>query len=200
MKKIKLFLSSTFDQSMIVQRDLFRNELRFRLNEELGQYGIYFYLYDFELGIPKHTKPQHVIRTCLRAIAAGNMFLGIIGNSYGTPIQSFVKKPEELKQLKTDFPMLAKAIDENASVLELEFLYALQCKKVSKMFLVLKNRKRDPGNKVKRLIFKIRQSGQKCVEAEDDKNIKDKVTAWVLNMAPLKKRRLVYTFYGYLFS
>ena len=183
MKKINLFLSSTFDQSMIVQRDLFRNELRFRLNEELGQYGIYFYLYDFELGIPKHTKPQHVIRTCLRAIAAGNMFLGIIGNSYGTPIQSFVKKPEELKQLKTDFPMLAKAIDENASVLELEFLYAMQCKKVSKMFLVLKNRKRDPGNKVKRLIFKIRQSGQKCVEAEDDKNIKDKVTAWVLNMA-----------------
>ncbi len=50
--------------------------------------------------------------------------------------------------MKTDFPMLAKAIDENANVLELEFLYALQCKKVSKMFLVLRNRKRDPSNKV----------------------------------------------------
>ncbi|MDE6052711.1 MAG: hypothetical protein K2G55_02890, partial [Lachnospiraceae bacterium] len=69
MKKVKLFLSSTFDQSMISHRDLFRNELRFRLEEELGQYGIYFYLYDFELGIPKNTKPENVIRMCLRAVA-----------------------------------------------------------------------------------------------------------------------------------
>ena len=121
MKKTKLFLSTTFDQSMISQRDIFRNELRFRLEEELGLYGIYFYLYDFELGIRKNTKPENVIRTCLRAVAESNMFVGIIGNKYGTPIKTFLKGVEEQEKLKTEYPMLAIAIDQNVSVLELEF-------------------------------------------------------------------------------
>ena len=49
---------------MVRHRDLFRNELRVLLEKELGQYGIYFYLYDFELGISSDTAPQRVVRMC----------------------------------------------------------------------------------------------------------------------------------------
>ena len=181
-KKVKLFLSSTFDQSMISQRDLFRNELRFRLEEELGQYGVYFYLYDFELGIPMNTKPERVIQICLRAVEASNMFIGIIGNEYGTPIQSFIKDVVERERLKQEYPVLADAIDRNVSVLELEFIYAMNFKSKKKMFIVIKKNEDKRCGKIISLIAKIKQSGQKCQEIVDYKDIKNSVIQWVLNM------------------
>lgn len=111
-KKIKLFLSSTFDKEMIQQRDVFRNELRFVLEEELGKYGIYFYLFDFELGIPSHTNPECVIRMCLNAIEACTIFVGIIGKSYGTTIQSFVENIAEREKLKKNILYLRMLLIE----------------------------------------------------------------------------------------
>lgn len=180
-KKVKLFLSSTFDQSMISQRDLFRNELRFRLEEELGQYGVYFYLYDFELGIPMNTKPERVIRMCLQAVEVSNVFIGIIGNEYGTPIQSFIKDAVERERLKQEYPVLADAIDRNASVLELEFIYAMNFKK-KRLFIVVKNSEDKRSGKNISLIAQIKQSGQKCEEIVDYKDIKNSVIQWVLNI------------------
>ncbi len=180
MKKIKLFLSSTFDQLMINQRDLFRNELLFRLEEELGQYGVYFYLYDFELGIPVNTKPEHVIRMCLQAVKKSNIFIGIVGSEYGTPIQSFLKDVEEQKKLKKEYPVLAHAISRNVSVLELEFLYAMYFERKNRLFFVVKNNIKN--QKVQRLISKIRQSGQKCKEVVSYKEIESSVIQWVLSI------------------
>lgn len=180
-KKVKLFLSSTFDQSMIIQRDLFRNEIRFRIEEELGQYGVYFYLYDFELGIPMNTEPERVIRMCLRAVKVSNVFIGIIGNEYGTPIQTFIKDAVERERLKQEYPVLADAIDRNASVLEMEFIYAMNLKK-KKLFIVVKNNEDKRCGKSLSLIEKIKQSGQKCEEIVDYKDIKNSVIQWVLNI------------------
>lgn len=182
MKKVKLFLSSTFDQSMISQRDLFRNELRFRLEEELGQYGIYFYLYDFELGIPKNTKPENVIRMCLRAVAGSNFFIGIVGNKYGTPIKSFLKDAGEQEKLKKEYPMLADAVDRNVSVLELEFLYAMNFEHKNRLFLVINDNAGKRGRRINALISKIQHSGQKCEETGSYSDIKNSVIEWVLNI------------------
>lgn len=182
MKKIKLFLSSTFDQFMIDRRDLFRNELRFRLEEKLGRYGIYFYLYDFEFGIPMRTKPEHVLRMCLQAVKRSNMFLGIVENEYGTPVQSFIKEKKERESIKRDFPMLAEAIDRNASVLELEFLYAMKFERKSKLFLIVNGNEEKRSDKIRRLIFKIQQSGQNYKKIVDYEDIKSKVMQWVLSI------------------
>lgn len=182
MKKVQLFLSSTFDQLMISQRDLFRNELRFRLEEELGQYGIYFYLYDFELGIPKNTKPENVIRMCLKAVARSNLFIGIVGNKYGTPIKSFLKGAEEQGKLKNEYPMLADAIDRNVSVLELEFFYAMNFKHKNRLFLVINDNVGKRNKKINALISKIQQSGQRCEEIGSYSDIKNSVIEWVLNI------------------
>lgn len=180
-KKVKLFLSSTFDQSMISQRDLFRNELRFRLEEELGQYGVYFYLYDFELGIPMNTRPERVIRMCLRAVELSNVFVGIIGNEYGTPIQSFLDDDVERERLKQEYPALADAIDRNASVLELEFIYAMNSKK-ERLFIAVKNNEDKRSGKIINLIDKIKQSKQRYREIVDYKDMKNIVIQWVLNI------------------
>lgn len=183
MKKTKLFLSSTFDQSMISQRDIFRNELRFRLEEKLGLYGIYFYLYDFELGIRKNTKPENVIRTCLRAVAESNMFVGIIGNKYGTPIKTFLKGAEEQEKLKTEYPMLANAIDQNVSVLELEFLYAMNFAHKNRLFLVINGNAGKRDRRINELLSRIQQSGQRCKETDSYSDIKNNVIEWVLSIA-----------------
>lgn len=183
MKKVKLFLSSTFDQPMISQRDLFRNELRFRLEEELGLYGIYFYLLDFELGIPKNTKPENVIQMCLRAVEESNMFIGIIGNMYGTPVKSFIKGAGEQEKLKKEYPVLSDAIDRNASVLELEFLYAMNFAHKNKLFLVINDNAGKRDRRISGLLSRIERSGQKCEETYSYSDIKNNVIEWVSSIA-----------------
>lgn len=182
MKRVKLFLSSTFDQPMVSQRDLFRNELRYRLEEELGQYGIYFYLFDFELGIPKDTKPLNVIRMCLRAAAESSMFIGIVGNQYGTLIKNFLKEAEEREKLKKEYPMLAEAVEENVSVLELEFQYAMKSGRRNLLFLVVKDNQGKRSRKVQKLIAGIRQSGRQWREVLSYADMKNAAAGWILNI------------------
>lgn len=166
---------------MISQRDLFRNELRFRLEKELGKYGIYFYLYDFELGIPRNTRPKFVIRQCLQAVKASNIFIGIVGNEYGTPVQTFLRETKERERLKEEYPMLAEAIDRNVSVLELEFLYALASEHKKKLFLTVNDNVGERNRKTGGLISLIQQSGQKCQEVSDAGQFKNIVIRWVLS-------------------
>lgn len=166
---------------MISQRDLFRNELRFRLEKELGKYGIYFYLYDFELGIPRNTRPKFVIRQCLQAVKASNIFIGIVGNEYGMPVQTFLRETKERERLKKEYPMLAEAIDRNVSVLELEFLYALASEHKKKLFLTVNDNVGERNRKTGGLISLIQQSGQKCQEVSDAGQFKNIVIRWVLS-------------------
>ena len=62
-----------------------------------------------------------------------------MGAGYGTPIKSFLKDAGELEKLKRDYPMLAESIEENASMLELEFCYAMSFRKKSILFFLLKD-------------------------------------------------------------
>lgn len=187
MKNIKLFLSSTFDPNMVRHRDLFRNELRILLERELGQYGLYFYLYDFELGIPRYTAPQRVVRMCFQAIDKSNAFVGILGAGYGTPIRSFLKDASELEKLKRDYPMLAEPIEKNASMLELEFCYAMSSGNKSILFFLLKdfNRKRDAaaGLRMKRLISLIKKSGYAYREIADYGDIQHETLRWIRSIS-----------------
>lgn len=167
---------------MIQQRDVFRNELRFVLEEELGKYGIYFYLFDFELGIPSHTNPECVIRMCLNAIEACTIFVGIIGKTYGTTIQSFVENIAEREKLKKEYPVLADAIDRNVSVLELEFLYAMYLKPDKSLFFAINDKTINQSNEIINLRDQIRQYTCRCEEIQDYKEIKGKVVQWILDM------------------
>lgn len=181
MKNIRMFLSSTFDPYMMKHRDLFRNELRILLEKELGQYGIPFFLYDFELGIPKHTAPQRVVRMCFQAIDRCNAFVGILGTEYGTPIRSFLKDMKELNKLKTDYPMLIDAIDSNASMLELEFCYAMSSGKKDILFFIIKEEERLRNPQLQRLVSDIQKSGYDCRESVNYVNIKQETLRWVIN-------------------
>ena len=133
--------------------------------------GIYFYLYDFELGIPRDTAPQRVVRMCFQAIDKSNAFVGILGAGYGTPIKSFLKDAGELERLKRDYPMLAWPIEEDASMLELEFCYAMSSGKKSVLFFLLKDvhqKTEDAaGGRLKRLVYLIKKSGYDYRESVD---------------------------------
>lgn len=181
MKNIRMFLSSTFDPYMMKHRDLFRNELRILLEKELGQYGIPFFLYDFELGIPKHTAPQRLVRMCFQAIDRSNAFVGILETEYGTPIRSFLKDMKELNKLKTDYPMLIDAIDSNASMLELEFCYAMSSGKKDILFFIIKEEERLRNPQLQRLVSDIQKSGYDCRESINYVNIKQETLRWVIN-------------------
>lgn len=65
------------------------------LKKNWGNMELYFYLYYFELGIPMNMEPERVIRMFLRAVKVSNVFIGIIGNEYGAPIQTFIKDAVE---------------------------------------------------------------------------------------------------------
>lgn len=181
MKNVRMFLSSTFDSHMMKHRDLFRNELRILLEKELGQYGIHFFLYDFELGIPKHTAPQKVVRMCFQAIDRSNAFVGILGTEYGTPIRSFLKDINELNKLKTDYPMVTDAIERNASMLELEFCYAMSSGKKNIVFFIIKEEKGFRNLQLQRLVSDIRKSAYDCRDGINYANIKQETLQWVIN-------------------
>lgn len=123
-EEINIFLSSTFDNEMIANRDKFRNEITAKLNAIAGQANILVYFKDFELGIPAGTEPLDVIEVCLDAISTSNYFIGLIGNSNGTLVKDFldIENISKSKYYKSiDF-----AIHNNMTVLELEFYYALK--------------------------------------------------------------------------
>lgn len=122
-EEINIFLSSTFDKDMIVNRDKFRNEITAKLNAIAGQASVLVYFKDFELGIPAGTEPLDVIEVCLDAISSSNYFIGLVGKNNGTLVKEFVDG-ENISKSKY-FESIDFAIRNNMTVLELEFYYAL---------------------------------------------------------------------------
>lgn len=120
---INIFLSSTFDNKMIVNRDKFRNEITAKLNAIAGQANVLVYFKDFELGIPDDTKPLDVVEVCLDAISSSNYFIGLIGENNGTSVKEFLNTKDISKSKY--FKVIDFAISNDMTVLELEFFYAL---------------------------------------------------------------------------
>jgi len=74
-EEIKLFLSSTFDEEMQIQRDYFRNEISAELNQIVGQTGANLFLYDYELGISKDEIFSNVLDICFDKINESDYFI-----------------------------------------------------------------------------------------------------------------------------
>lgn len=123
--EIRIFLSSTFNNNMLRARDSFRNEMLAKLNAIAGQIQGNVFLNDYELGIPEGTDALTVICTCLNAIMASDYFVGIMGESRGTLLSEYL---QNLDWSETRYSALIdQAIQNNFTVLELEFMCALQC-------------------------------------------------------------------------
>ena len=88
--QINIFLSSTFDQHMLDNRDFFRNEIMARLNQVFGEVGYKAYVYDLVLGVPDKTDPYDTVKTCYDYIIKSDYFLCIIGFNYGTLMDEFI--------------------------------------------------------------------------------------------------------------
>ena len=122
--KIRIFLSSTFSGSMLIARDAFRNELLAKLNAIAGQIRSNVYLNDFELGIPDGTEPLSVICTCLDSIVASDYFIGVLGDDRGTLLSTYLQDSNWCESRYSS--LIEQAIQSNFTVLELEFLCAVQ--------------------------------------------------------------------------
>lgn len=79
--------------------------------------------------------------------------------------------------------MLAESIEENASMLELEFCYALSFRKKSILFFLLKDvyQKREDatGLRLKRLVSLIKKSGYDYRESADYGDIQHETLQWI---------------------
>ena len=122
--EIKIFLSSTFNINMLSARDAFRNEMLAKLNAIAGQIQGNVYLNDYELGIPEGTDALTVISTCLDAIMASDYFVGIMGESRGMLLSEYLQGSDWSESRYSS--LITQAIQNNFTVLELEFMCAVQ--------------------------------------------------------------------------
>lgn len=121
--EIIIFLSSTFHNNMVSTRDAFRNEMLAKLNAIAGQIQGNVYLNDYELGIPEGTDALTVICTCLDAIIASDYFVGIMGESRGTLLSEYLEGSDWSESRYSS--LIAQAIHNDCTVLELEFMCAV---------------------------------------------------------------------------
>ena len=85
-KQIKVFLSSTFDKDMRINRELFRAELNAVLESKAGGYGINIFYRDFELGIPKNYDLCTVMDICFKELEESDYYIAILQDYYGMVI------------------------------------------------------------------------------------------------------------------
>jgi len=121
--EIKIFLSSTFNINMLRARDAFRNEMLAKLNAIAGQIQGNVYLNDYELGIPEGTDALTVVCTCLDAIMDSDYFVGIMSESRGTLLSEYLQDSDWSESRYSS--LIAQAIQNNFTVLELEFMCAV---------------------------------------------------------------------------
>ena len=99
---LRVFLSSTFDESMRVNRDTFRHEINARLNQMFGALDYNVYLYDLELGIPdagdpaqpsqtpRQSSQERTLAICYDRIKECDFFICVIGFNYGSVLSDFL--------------------------------------------------------------------------------------------------------------
>ena len=163
--EIRVFLSSTFNDSMVRTRDAFRNEMLARLNGLVGQIQGNVYLNDFELGIPEGTDPLTVVCTCMDAVMASDYFVGIMGKERGTLLSDYLAGTdwEETRYAS----LISHAIGYGFTVLELEFLCAVTCGIRSFFYLSADHRLSSDDNSIEKYLLTHNQgiTGFSSVEA-----------------------------------
>ena len=120
----KVFLSSSYDESMLLNRELFRADILARFNMISGVRGINTYLIDFEYGIPKGTSQETVIKICVENILISDMFICILNDKYGHKVK-ISELNSDVKETVIKYGY--RSVDEEfVSVLEIEILTALR--------------------------------------------------------------------------
>ena len=185
--EIRIFLSSTFSDSMVRTRDAFRNEMLARLNALAGQIQGNVYLNDFELGIPEGTDAVAVICTCLDAIIMSDYFVGIIGEERGTLLSEYLAGTnwEETRYAS----LISRAIGYGFTVLELEFLCAVICGIKSFFYLSADHRISTDDSSIEKFLFMHSQSitGFTSVETLKRDMIERMEAEWNLRYYPFSK-------------
>lgn len=138
--QIKVFLSSSYAEEMLINRDLFRAELLARFNIISGQIGASTYFVDYEYGIPHNTSEDTVIRICASSVRESDLFFCILGRNYGHQIK-IRHLPEDLCNLAVDFGY--RSVSEKISILELEILTALSAHPERSIFFIQQLPERD---------------------------------------------------------
>lgn len=175
-KAKKIFLSSTFDESMYSYRKKIRNEVITTMNYFFGQIRGNFYLLDYELGIPDGTPMPEVLLECFDAISNSDIFIGIIGPKYGTVPKKdqidFDIKNQKLMCLLNKYNAFVKDKDNKefrCSVLELEFLHAINSS--NKKFFYVPSNKDNIENDVNKLIELVKEAGFSCTEYSNEEQL-----------------------------
>lgn len=124
-KQIKVFLSSTFDKDMRINRELFRAELNAVLESKAGGYGINIFYRDFELGIPKNYDLCTVMDICFKELEESDYYIAILQDYYGMVINKEMLQDTILE--KSPYrDLIEYGIKNKLSILNLEFILACQ--------------------------------------------------------------------------
>jgi len=101
-KKIKVFISSTFDD-MHAERDYLIKYVFPKLREWCEHYKLHFYEIDLRWGINERLSNNDIIKLCKEKIDdCRPFFIGIIGNRYG-----------DITKIEIDYAVMKSCINEN---------------------------------------------------------------------------------------
>ncbi len=116
-RQMRIFISSTF-RDMFAEREQLEKHVFKRLQVLCRERNIFFSDVDLRWGVTEdQVENGNIIPICLGEIDACNYFVGILGDRYGTAVQSFSPS------LLSAYPWLRG--HENKSYTELEILYGV---------------------------------------------------------------------------
>src|SRR5687768_13187655 len=123
-QEFRVFISSTF-RDLQSEREHLVKKVFPAIRAKCRERGVSFTEVDLRWGITdEDVTSGRVVRTCLEEIdRTAPYFIGITGDRYGyVPSESdFVSDPE----LSKEFPVVESALNDGASITELEFRYGV---------------------------------------------------------------------------
>lgn len=132
--ELHIFLSSTFDEKMLLIRKTFRTELEILYNGILNPFGINVYIRDLVFGIPKGYDPCKILEYNLSEVESCNSFFCFLSENYGTLVSNFLGE-HKLNVNSRYFKHVDYALKNGLSVLELEMLVAESHKEIQKYYM-----------------------------------------------------------------
>ena len=118
---INIFISSTFDSTMVSQRDLIRHEINYRLNEMFNRINENVCIVDLSLGIPKDYSPLQVVEYCIEQVRSCTFFVLILTETLGTKLSEYLKSDYSSSKYNEILKMCCEA---GMCTCDLEFICA----------------------------------------------------------------------------
>ena len=163
MKKIKLFLSSTFDDEASKMRAIFKTKIMTKLNRIVAESMNNAYLFDYEVGIPKNSPMSMVVDTCLETIDDCDIFVGLLCRNYGTVLGDFQDLRDYSNVSQNYTQIVDDTIKSEHSFLEMEINYALQ-NEMKCIFFRIDYDESCIDKRLEKLINKIKDNGTPVID------------------------------------